>query len=318
MSSHLERFRPNLRSQDVDIPRLSQSENGYRSYSLGCSAPFQNYKDYKYDKSHNVSCFEHWNGPAYDGGGRTCMLSERIRILIVEDDPDMAELISDLVEAEGWQPLTAPSAEAAANVLAREAVHLVLVDHNLPGTSGRTFAQRLRARANIGIVMVTAAGSAADRVLGLETAADDYVVKPFEPIELTARIKAVLRRTYPSLKPERESEREHEPASLKLGDWSIDLRSRRAVCLTDPSRSLTSAEFALLEILAETPNMPVGRAQILDRLGAESDRYIDRNVDVLVLRLRRKIERNPDLPRHIKTRRGKGYVLDTDDGEPKQ
>ncbi|GMB79864.1 response regulator transcription factor [Shinella zoogloeoides] len=242
------------------------------------------------------------------------MLIERIRILIVEDDPDMAELVSDLVEAEGWTPLVAPSAEAAAAVLAHETVHLVLVDHNLPGTSGRTFAQRLRAQTNIGIVMVTAAGSAADRVLGLETAADDYVVKPFEPIELTARIKAVLRRTIPSLKP--ESEREPEPTSLRLGDWSVDLKNRRAVCLSDPAKSLTSAEFTLLEILAETPNMPVSRAHILDRLGAESDRYIDRNVDVLVLRLRRKIERNPDLPRHIKTRRGKGYVLDTDDGEP--
>ena len=243
------------------------------------------------------------------------MLNERIRILIVEDDPDMAELISDLVEAEGWTPLTAPSAEAAMGVLARETVHLVLVDHNLPGASGRTFAQRLRAQADIGIIMVTAAGSAADRVLGLETAADDYVVKPFEPIELTARIKAVLRRTIPSLKPERESERDHEPAALRLSDWSIDLKSRRAICLTDPTKSLTSAEFALLEILAETPSMPVSRAHILDRLGAESDRYIDRNVDVLVLRLRRKIERNPDLPRHLKTRRGRGYVLDTDDGE---
>ncbi len=244
------------------------------------------------------------------------MLNERIRILIVEDDPDMAELISDLVEAEGWTPLTAPSAEDAAGVLARETVHLVLVDHNLPGTSGRTFAQRLRAESTIGIVMVTAAGSAADRVLGLETAADDYVVKPFEPIELTARIKAVLRRTIPTLKPEREAEREHEPASLRLGDWSVDLKNRRAICLSDTAKSLTSAEFSLLEILAEAPNVPVSRAQILDRLGAESDRYIDRNVDVLVLRLRRKIERNPDLPRHILTRRGKGYVLSTDDGEP--
>ena len=244
------------------------------------------------------------------------MLNERIRILIVEDDPDMAELISDLIEAEGWTPLTAPSAEDAAGVLAHETVHLVLVDHNLPGASGRTFAQRLRAESTIGIVMVTAAGSAADRVLGLETAADDYVVKPFEPIELTARIKAVLRRTIPTLKPEREVERELEPASLRLGDWSVDLKNRRALCLSDPAKSLTSAEFALLEILAEAPNMPVSRAQILDRLGAESDRYIDRNVDVLVLRLRRKIERNPDLPRHILTRRGRGYVLSTDDGEP--
>jgi two-component system phosphate regulon response regulator OmpR len=243
------------------------------------------------------------------------VLNQKVRILIVEDDPDMAELISDLVEAEGWLPTCARSAEEADEILAKDVMQLVLVDHNLPGTSGRTFAQRLRSRIDIGIVMVTAAGSAADRVLGLETAADDYVVKPFEPIELTARIKAVLRRTIPSLKQEKDSERDHGRAALLLSDWAIDLNARQAVCLTDRSRTLTSAEFALLEILAETPNQPVSRSQILDRLGSESDRYIDRNVDVLVLRLRRKIERNPDLPRHIKTRRGRGYVLHTDEGE---
>jgi two-component system phosphate regulon response regulator OmpR len=243
------------------------------------------------------------------------VLNQKVRILIVEDDPDMAELISDLVEAEGWLPTCARSAEEADEILAKDVMQLVLVDHNLPGTSGRTFAQRLRSKVDIGIVMVTAAGSAADRVLGLETAADDYVVKPFEPIELTARIKAVLRRTIPSLKQEKDSERDHGRAALLLSDWAIDLNARQAVCLTDRSRTLTSAEFALLEILAETPNQPVSRSQILDRLGSESDRYIDRNVDVLVLRLRRKIEIYPDLPRHIKTRRGKGYVLHTDEGE---
>jgi two-component system, OmpR family, response regulator len=243
------------------------------------------------------------------------LLNQKVRILIVEDDPDMAELISDLVEAEGWLPTCARSAEEADEILAKDVMQLVLVDHNLPGTSGRAFAQRLRSRIDIGIVMVTAAGSAADRVLGLETAADDYVVKPFEPIELTARIKAVLRRTIPSLKQEKDSERDHGRAALLLSDWAIDLNARQAICLTDRSRTLTSAEFALLEILAETPNHPVSRSQILDRLGSESDRYIDRNVDVLVLRLRRKIERNPDLPRHIKARRGKGYVLHTGEGE---
>ncbi|WP_302795467.1 response regulator transcription factor [Shinella daejeonensis] len=241
------------------------------------------------------------------------VLAEQIRILIVEDDPDMADLLADLVEAEGWTPLVASSAEAAMALIDGGSAHLALVDHNLPGISGRVFAQRLRARTDMGIVMVTAAGSAAERVLGLETAADDYVVKPFEPIELVARVKAVLRRAVPAMRHEKESEREAGKAALRLGDWSVDLDGRRAVCHADPARALTGAEFALLEILAETPNVPVSRAQILDRLGAESDRYIDRNVDVLVLRLRRKIERNPDLPRHIKTRRGKGYVLHTDE-----
>lgn len=242
------------------------------------------------------------------------MQNQRIGVLIVEDDPDMAELIADLVEAEGWSPLVVHSAEAASAILGREDFHIVLLDHNLPGISGRTFAQRIRTELglNVGIVMVTAAGSATERVLGLETAADDYVVKPFEPIELTARIKAVLRRIAPSLKVEKEPEREAESSSLRLGDWAVDLSARRAICLADRSKTLTTAEFALLEVLAETPNRPVSRSHILDRLGSESDRFIDRNVDVLVLRLRRKIERNPDLPQHIKTRRGKGYVLHTE------
>ncbi len=244
------------------------------------------------------------------------MLNPKVKILIVEDDPDMAELICDLVEAEGWIPVTAPSAEAAQERLQHETVQLVLVDHNLPGLSGRAFAQRLRAQTDVGIVMVTAAGSATDRVLGLETAADDYVVKPFEPVELTARIKAVLRRTHPQLRHDRESDRDHPQAALRLGEWAVDLGQRRAVCLADPTKTLTAAEYALLEILAETPNTPVSRAQILDRMGADSDRFVDRNVDVLVLRLRRKIERNPDLPRHIQTRRGKGYVLHTDETGP--
>jgi two-component system phosphate regulon response regulator OmpR len=315
-SSHLEHLRPNLRSQDVTF---IADRNRRMVTDLTAAHPR---RAEKITKITNVAIVITRGAliiaaaPPMVHAGGLHVLNERVRILIVEDDPDMAELISDLMEAEGWLPMRASSAEEAAGILVRETVHLVLVDHNLPGTSGRTFAQRLRAQMNIGIIMVTAAGSAADRVLGLETAADDYVVKPFEPIELTARIKAVLRRTFPSLKPEREIEREHEPASLALSDWSVDLKGRRAICASDPTKSLTSAEFALLEILAETPNTPVSRAHILERLGSESDRYIDRNVDVLVLRLRRKIERNPDLPRHIKTRRGKGYVLELDNGEP--
>lgn len=257
------------------------------------------------------------------------MLAQKVRILVVEDDPDMAELICDLLEAEGWEPAHAASAEEAAEVLGRGPVHVVLVDHNLPGTSGRAFAQRLRAgTADLGIIMVTAAGSAAERVLGLETAADDYVVKPFEPIELTARIKALLRRMNPSQRNGEAAERpggsnretgrvsSMDGSALILGDWSIDLQNRRAVCRSDPGRTLTAAEFALLEILASTPGAPVSRARILDQLGAETDRHIDRNVDVLVLRLRRKIEPNPDLPRHVLTRRGKGYILQLGAGGP--
>lgn len=240
--------------------------------------------------------------------------SQDVRILIVEDDPDMAELLSDLVESEGWMPIRVPSAEDAWRALSQHHVHLALIDHNLPGLSGRVFAQRLRSEKDIGILMVTAAGSAAERVLGLEMAADDYVVKPFEPIELAARIKAVLRRFNPHVRAEhdRAARKEDCEPKLRIGDWQIDFNTRHAECLSNPAITLTSSEFALLEILAETPGEPVDRVRILSRLGADDDRYVDRNVDVLVLRLRRKIEVNPDLPRHIKTRRGKGYILVTD------
>ncbi|EKF17670.1 response regulator transcription factor [Nitratireductor pacificus] len=241
-----------------------------------------------------------------------------VRILIVEDDPDMAELISDLVESEGWLPFCTASAEEAWQALAENDMTIALIDHNLPGLSGRAFAQRLREKSNMGIVMVTAAGSPAERVLGLETAADDYVVKPFEPIELTARIKALLRRFngHARIEPEREATiRSDGRKPLHIGDWHIDLKARRAICLSNSTLTLTSSEFALLEILAEAPGEAVDRVRILNRLGADDDRYADRNVDVLVLRLRRKIEPNPDLPRHIKTRRGKGYVLMIDAAE---
>jgi DNA-binding response OmpR family regulator len=256
----------------------------------------------------------------YARARRKLVLERRdIQILIVEDDPDMAELISDLAESEGWTPISVPSAEEARRVLSERNVDLALIDHNLPGLSGRAFAQRLREENDIGIIMVTAAGSAAERVLGLETAADDYVVKPFEPIELVARIKAVLRRSNHHARSEPDPDRTEETGpTLRIGDWAIDLKARRATCLGNPAITLTSSEFALLEILAETPGEPVERVRILNRLGADDDRYVDRNVDVLVLRLRRKIEVNPNLPRHIKTRRGKGYVLVTDIGGEEQ
>lgn len=238
---------------------------------------------------------------------------ENIKILIVEDDPEMSELISDLVSSEGWIPIAVASAEEAWPALTQQSVHIALIDHNLPGMSGRTFAQRLRQNHKVGILLVTAAGSAADRVLGLETAADDYVVKPFEPMELAARIKAVLRRSIGHLKPEpSDPSRDDTAQTLQIGGWQIDFKERRAICLNDPTAALTNSEFSLLEILAEAPGEPVDRVRILNRLGADDDRYVDRNVDVLVLRLRRKIELNPYLPRHIKTRRGKGYVLVVD------
>lgn len=236
-------------------------------------------------------------------------LTRPVTVLIVEDDDDMRDLLVDLVEAEGYVAVTANSAEAAMKL--DVVVDIALVDHNLPGMSGRALSQVLRDRSAAGIIMVTAAGSPIDRVLGLELVADDYVVKPFEPAELRARIRAVLRRLDRSPRQPTVDHGHDDPSrpEFRLGRWTIDLKARSAQCDDDPTLTLTSSEFALLEILAEQPEKPMERAEILRRLGADDQRYLDRNVDVLILRLRRKIEIAPDMPRHIKTRRGKGYVL---------
>lgn len=238
-------------------------------------------------------------------------LTRPVTVMIVEDDDDMRDLLVDLVEAEGYVAVFAASAEAALKLDID--ADIALVDHNLPGMSGRAFSQLLRERSKAGIIMVTAAGSPIDRVLGLELVADDYVVKPFEPAELRARIRAVLRRLDRSprvgLPLEPAPPVDGANAELRLGRWSIDLKARSAHCDDDPTLTLTSSEFTLLEILAEQPERPIDRAEILRRLGSDDQRYLDRNIDVLILRLRRKIELAPGMPRHIKTRRGKGYLL---------
>ncbi|WP_256440681.1 response regulator transcription factor [Phyllobacterium sp. 628] len=238
-----------------------------------------------------------------------------VRILIVEDDPDMSEVIADLVESEGWEAIRVFSAEEALERIDDASISLLLVDHNLPGISGRSLAQRFRRDTDKGIIMVTAAGSSIDRVLGLETAADDYVVKPFEPIELAARIKAVLRRSGNTSRTTEQPERQVNTKTIKIGDWLIDLEARMAYSTSNPVATLTNAEFSLLEILAAKPGTSIDRVEILQRLGSDGRLYIDRNIDVLVLRLRRKIERNPSMPKHIKTNRGKGYMLVLDAAE---
>lgn len=238
------------------------------------------------------------------------MSTDATRILIVEDDPDMADMIGDLIQSEGWVGVTAPDATAALAALRETRIDIALIDHNLPGLSGRALAEKIRetggAGATIGIIMVTAAGTAAERVLGLQTAADDYVVKPFEPVELGARIRALLRRMGAA---PRAADAPLATSAIEIGDWVIDPARRKAWSRSDPGLALTSSEFTLVETLARTPGKPISRSQLMVELGMDDSRYVDRNVDVLVLRLRRKIEVDATRPRFIRTMRGRGYVL---------
>jgi two-component system, OmpR family, response regulator len=234
-----------------------------------------------------------------------------IQVLIVDDDPDVRELVRHAVRQQGWVALEAGSEAELSAVLKGATPDIILLDIRLPDQDGLTIARRLRASSTIPIVMLTGMGSDIDRIVGLELGADDYVVKPFNPRELVARIKAVLRRT--SARP-----LDLGPAASlghdcrQFAGWFLDLTAR---VLTDPAGqvvSLTNAEFLLLEAFVTAPHRVLSREQLLERTRSADAEVFDRTIDVLVLRLRRKIESNPHAPRLLRTERGAGYVFDAD------
>jgi len=232
------------------------------------------------------------------------------QVCIVDDDPAIRDVVSHELRQHGWSVLEAGS-EAALNALLREHTpDLILLDIRLPDQDGLTIARRLRGHSAIPIIMLTGMGSDVDRIVGLELGADDYVVKPFNPRELVARIKAVLRRTsgQPAVPPARPPDHD----CRRFGGWLLDLTSR---VLTDPAGqpvTLTNAEFLLLEALADAPRRVLSREHLLERTHAYDADVFDRTIDVLVMRLRRKIEANRHAPRMIRTERGAGYVFDVD------
>ena len=234
--------------------------------------------------------------------------SSQPHILVIDDDPAMRKLIADyLTENELRASAVATGAEMQ-QVLAEHAVDLVVLDLRLGAEDGMQLAQKLREESAIPIVMVTGKREEADRVMGLELGADDYIVKPFSTRELLARIRAVLRRyqTARALLPGRDDTRR----AYRFAGWELNVRSRR---LIDPEGSrveLSNGEFNLLLAFCAAPFRVLTRDQLLDlsRLHGADEVY-DRSIDVQILRLRRKIEANPARPEFIKTERGAGYVF---------
>tara|TARA_R110001583_G_scaffold45415_6_gene143056 strand:- start:7633 stop:8370 length:738 start_codon:yes stop_codon:yes gene_type:complete len=234
-----------------------------------------------------------------------------LHILIVDDDEDIQDVVSREVQQHGWVAVNAGSETAMRAALKEQTPDIILLDIRLPDQDGLTIARRLRATSSIPIIMLTGMGSDIDRIVGLELGADDYVVKPFNPRELIARIKAVLRRT--SNQPMEGSPAEslgHE--CRRFAGWFIDLTAR---VLTDPSGSpvsLTNTEFLLLAAFLSAPRRVMSREQLVERTHSDEADVFDRAIDVLVLRLRRKIEPNQHTPKIIRTERGAGYVFDVD------
>ena len=222
-----------------------------------------------------------------------------MRLLVVEDEPKLANFIQRGLTEESYAVDVAHDGEEALDRATRTSYDLVILDVMLPGMDGLSLTRRVRERWKTPIIMVTARGDDADKIVGLELGADDYLAKPFNPRELLARIRAVLRR----------APAEAETPIFESGGLRIDFAARE-VRVGGVRQSLTAHEYDLLSALARNAGRVLTRDQLLELVkGEEADEAFDRSIDVHVSRLRQKIEPDPRHPRYVKTVRGAGYLL---------
>jgi two-component system phosphate regulon response regulator OmpR len=228
------------------------------------------------------------------------------RILIVDDDRDVRESMGEYLQGHGYEVTLAEGGEALRRALAAAPADVVLLDLNMPGEDGLSLARWLRAEHDVAIIMVTAAGEVVDRVVGLEVGADDYLAKPFDPRELRARLKSVLRRAKGRGAPAAGA-----PAKkrVKVGRCSLDLQTHQLFDAGGEELPLTGMEFDLLRVFAERPNQVLSRDQLLTHTRNREWEPFDRSIDIRIARLRKKIEANPDKPKVLKTVRGAGYIF---------
>lgn len=221
-----------------------------------------------------------------------------IRALMVEDDSRLAQLTRDYLEKRGVVVTVVGDGAAGLEEARRERYDCVLLDLMLPGMDGISVCQRLREQSDVPVIMITARGEEADRVMGLEIGADDYLPKPFSPRELLARIKALVRRSRGQVGP--------STRVLTAGDLSLDPGARRAT-LRGEELSLTSYEFSLLYALVERAGRVLSREQLMELARGSAEEAFDRSIDVHISRLRQKLGDDSRRPQRIKTVRGVGY-----------
>jgi len=226
-------------------------------------------------------------------------------VLAVDDDPTIRELMADYLGQNGFRITAVADGRAMRAVLAEEVVDLIVLDLRLQTEDGMALARRLRDESMIPIIMLTGRSEEADRVMGLELGADDYLTKPFSPRELLARIRTVLRRRHAEV-------RQGRPEGIRayrFDGCELNLNTRRLTSRDGRPIALSNGEFSILVVLLGAPDRILTRDQLLDLSRLHNDEVYNRSVDAQIMRLRRKIEPDPAAPRYIRTERGAGYVF---------
>jgi DNA-binding response OmpR family regulator len=227
-------------------------------------------------------------------------------VLALDDDPSVRQLVHDYLAENDLRITVVASGAEFDQVLARETIDLVLLDVRLQGEDGLQIARRLRETSTIPILMLTGRAEEADRVMGLELGADDYLTKPFSPRELLARIRALLRRARAQATV---ADAIAKVRAYRFGGWELNIGLRRLKSAQGRVVELTNGEFSLLAAFVSSPQRVLTRDQLLDLSRLHNAEVYDRSIDVQILRLRRKIEVDPAQPQFIKTERGVGYVF---------
>jgi two-component system phosphate regulon response regulator OmpR len=255
-------------------------------------------------------------------------VTDTARVLVVDDDPTIREMLTEYLASHGYEVSVSQDGASMRAEIERALPDVILLDVQMPGEDGLTLARYLRERYDVGIIMVTGAADTIDRVIGLEMGADDYIGKPFDPRELRARLKSVLRRL--QARPPGASTAGHEPVAaadvlapppvhalaspppggrrVRIGDCTLDLVSHQLFDRDAREIRITTMEFDLLKVFAARPNQVLSRDQLLTLTRNREWEPFDRSIDIRIARLRRKIEADPENPQAIRTVRGIGYM----------
>lgn len=244
----------------------------------------------------------------------------RSRIAVVDDEPDLRDAVAEYLAASGYDVMTAASAAEMRELVAVHSFDLAILDIAMPGEDGLALGRWLRSQMPLGIIFATAAGTAIDRIVGLELGADDYIVKPYELRELLARVRSVLRRV-----PQADAAAADAPAPaaskrpankvVSFGSYSADLDGRLVIGPDGSPIELAKSEFDVLEVFLTRPNRLLTRSAISEAIGFSEDLESSRALDIRIMRLRKKIEPDPASPRFLKTVRGEGYVFSLPGGD---